>query len=472
MSDVKTKFTSDAQQAIKEIEKLQKSMVKLREENAALASGTRQAARENRTFYSEQIRGATHMVTGLFTVHKAVHLVTDAYREWRQEVKLLGEESKKQAADLTHTLAKTGDLLAGKQVEAFIARSEVDADVMRASIEGVSDAAPTLPLKRRLDLSLQAGRSAVAHGDPTGVGGLLGQVVKIDPRLSADDALDVATMLRQSAGGRAAELSGRKSIQSAEMLVGSGAASPEDALGLLTAVLRNEGDVKTVDKIAARIAEPGERVKARRGHRLTPDEIAQNAFIDMTPNERFEAVLRDDATRKLVLGDADAARFERIKRPGVTAAARGVREAMRTDLGARQIEGLMDFEAGRQHAANVDAETRNKAAGDPLGNRAQSAARAKIELDTLLKEQVNSGQIGPLGVATAKADFQLGALINQIDEAIFGRPRHMDPDSRVTGFYTQMVDLARKQLETQEKALDAQRNQRRLPDPDAHRERN
>ncbi|MBL9125833.1 MAG: hypothetical protein JNG90_19485 [Planctomycetaceae bacterium] len=479
-TEVKTKWVGDADQAIKEIEKLQKAVVKLQSAQVANTNASKKAARESQLAITEQIHGVGKMVAGLFTIEKAVDVVRDSYREWKELIKEVGEEADKSATQLVHLISKTGDLLHGREIEAFVKGRNLSPEVFGEAFGAVSNASPSLGRERRLELAEVVARSNVVHGQPDQLGSLVGQIAQIDPGLSAGDTMDVATLLRQKAGARAEELTSRNSIQAAMMLVETQAMTAKEAFGLMATVLQNEGSTKTLDKLAAAIKEPGERVETKRGVKLTPEQLAHNAFIDATPAERYGMVMNDPTVRRAILGNADAARFGRIKDNDVLAAFNEVDQAMRTDLAEREREALLGFGAGRQHLADAQSSGRNKAASRALGESIEVQARqlAQQELDTILKEQHSAGAIGMLGAMSTRWNFMTGQMAADLLPGFYGPGGAGVGENTISEFYVQLLENARRELELMEKQNqllernnELQRNRPRpLPNPEAHRE--
>lgn len=464
---IKNTVTADAGQAIREIDRLQKELVKLRESNLALASGARINARENRTWMSEQLRDAKHMVTSLLTVRHAVGIVTEAYREWRDEMTKVSQAADESSAAMVRTLSKTGDLMAGAEVERAVAGARgVSRQAAIEALEGVSGAAPTMQRGRRLAVAIETARGAVAHGDSRGVGGLAGQIAEILGTTSAEDVLDVVTALRQAAGGRAEELTGRKTIEGVKLLTESGAASGEEALALVSAIMRREGSPELVNKVAALVTEPGELEVPRRGERLSPEAAARNAFIQMTPRERYEAMLRDPAIRRAKLGEAGAARFGRVTPADVAAAMGDIERAKRSDLATRQVEALGGFAAGERQATVAELGREREGIDERLAaqGRARRLARENFELEQ--RQLQAEGRIGPLGAWINRRRFGLGEFAAQ-----YAPQGYREGDDTSLGYYQKMLAVAEEQLRLQRESNELARNRRQLPDPHAHDEK-
>lgn len=321
MAKAKLEFSADAEVVAKALDKANHELAQLKAQMVDLTAATKRQQNEAAGVFGTSIRGAEDLYARLAGTVGVVHLVTGAYADWRQEMERLAAAQRSFEKDLVRTLARSGDLARGRQIEQALENVPgVTREQARAAFEGVTGAAQELPLNQRIRLAGRVAQSAPLGADLTQLGAAAGELTGVLPGQGAGRVTDIAGKLQQLAGDELAEV-GSKPFQAAvQGLVESGAATPEQALGFAIATLRANQPLKFVGNLAKKLG--GQK----------------------DPRAAFQGVLGDEGFRRKFLG-RDALIADQIVAAGPEALAGEIAGA--EGFQAQQLAELGGSLAGR-----------------------------------------------------------------------------------------------------------------------------
>lgn len=465
MTDIKTVYTTDATQAQREIEKLQRETVKLREKNQQLANSTRENAKAASAGNSEMIKGAAVAVAGLLSVKAAVGAVTQAYSEWREEMKQLGVEHVKVSEKIVHELAGAGLSQQAQQWQDWIERFPgATRETVMAGMAGVTASAAGVDETRRKELISTAVSLELPFGNAQQIGELLGHLEKLDPSKSADDLGDLAAKILADSGKFAGEMISKKFLEAGELFQRAGAGSLEEFLGLGMEMVTNQLSPKLVETIALSLQDRGEVVERQRGGpELTPEQMGKNRFAAAgDARQALELLLGDREVAAAVLGKDQASRLSLLKPDALSRGAAGMREAMAGDRMQAEREALERSEAGRTLLRERSTQSRLEEAKTPMGIE---GARRQAVYDRLEAALIETGH-NWLTRAIAKGVVKFAETAYDIDTSTGTMGIFASAFDRMLQRADQQTGL----LEQQNELLRDLRGQRPQNNPHAHNE--
>lgn len=462
MADVKTKFVGDAQQAVKEIEKLERSMVKLREKNAQLAAGTRETAKASRSANSALIAGASSAVASLLSVQRVVGFVKQAYAEWHAEVQKLGQAHAKVTTEMVHQFAGAGILPQGAEWQEFVERFPgATKETVLAGMKGVTASAVTADTAKRKELISTAVGLQPVFGDAAQAGELVGHLAKLNPEMKSGDLGDIAATLLADAGDYVSDVTSKRFLEAGELFKKSGAASTEEFLGLGLEALTKNISPRVLDTVGLKLGDRGEVITRKRGQAaLTPEQEAHNRFAGAASGrEALELLMNDPAVAQQVLGPDNAERLALLGPDAMQRGATRIRGAMETDAMDTARQQLKEFEAGRDHLRRQTTAANLEKAGQKSG---EEGDLHQVVVDRLTTQGLEEGQ-GFVRRGIARAELAVKRVMHDIA-----------PQTATGQQYERMVRNAEQQttlLEQQNNLLRDLKPRPALPDPDEHRER-
>lgn len=280
----------------------------------------------------DQVKEIGHMVLGLASIEKGVEFVLDAYGEWREEMKKLGQEHKAFADDLAKSVGASGDIRDAPKIEAIANRMQYASLAETTSaFKEVRGAAPGMDEKRRQELAEAAARTAPLT-DAGQMGRLMGNLGQMLPEKSGEELAGMGLKLQHLGGNSADQLSSNNFLKAAKILQ-KGGMGTEESLGLGVTALQENLSPKLLETLAVGIETAPEMVQQkkqkprRRGEAaeppepLTADEEAQNRLAaTKSIQERLELARNDKAVREHLLGAKGSAEFDLITGSGKTGA--------------------------------------------------------------------------------------------------------------------------------------------------------
>lgn len=429
MGLVKFRTTSDIKDVERDHQKLQRENAKLIEQNHKLTQASKEAQREGSRAMQRQsslvgdgIKGFASMASGVLGVGGAVATVTQAYGQWRQEVEAFGQRHREFTQGLVRDLSTTGDLLQGAEVQRAIeSMPGATREQAKQAFVGISDAAPTESLKRRLALTREVVKQAATGQDLAGLGGVVGELAKTFTDKSADDLLDIATTLRSQAGKNIGQIASREFLGSADALAQAGIRR-ERALGLGVAALQSNVSPEAINALARAIAQPGEKVAAKtervqfvdeRGRVGTREQalplgekdLAKNRFIDADAQERLRLLLNDKITREAVLGAEQAVRIGQIDPQRFAQRSAEIIRSQRGDAAKLEREALSQFAAGAEAISEQQSKVERDKATRLLAAREAQAQRAQEFI------QAETSDLGPVARFRAMTEARLNRMV-------------------------------------------------------------
>ncbi len=263
-----------------------------------------------------------------------VGTVVGQYQKWIEVLDKAGAAADKFHGNVLKTLAGAGDLLAGKELEAFFSsvKGVKRGDVV-AAFEGVSGAAPTMGRERRKQIAKAASYLAPAGLDVGATAAAAGELGDTFQKKAADDLVDLAVMLQQTAGRDAGRLTSPEFIRGLKNLQATGAMPAEMTLALGTQALQREVAPEVLTRVANVLT--GEFGAKRYG--------AQ--FAGAGAAERWKMLQADPSLQKRLLGE-QAIGFSRLSVPDAQKMAAQLYTAQTEDVAFQQRVALKRFEAG------------------------------------------------------------------------------------------------------------------------------
>lgn len=272
----------------------------------------------------DQVKEIGHMVLGLASIEKGVEFVLDAYGEWREEMKKLGQEHKAFADDLAKSVGASGDIRDAPKIEAIANRMQYASLAETTSaFKEVRGAAPGMDESRRQELAEAAARTAPLT-DAGQMGRLVGNLGQMLPDKSGEELAGLGLQAQHQAGNSADQLSSNKFLEAVKILQKGGMAA-EESLGIGTTAIQENLSPKLLESLAVGIETAPEMVQQkkqkprRRGEAaeppepLTADEEAQNKLAATTSiKERLELAKNDKSVRDHLLGQKGSSEFELI----------------------------------------------------------------------------------------------------------------------------------------------------------------
>jgi len=409
MSFLKQTFDGDTSRIEAAYGRIQRDNAKLIAQNQQLA---RQSARSQRSFSSGMHSGARqiqNMATQYITLTAGVDMVTRAYAGWREEMQNLGDEHTKFAAKAIRAITETGDLASSKKIRGRLETMPgATAEQALAAFSGVSAGVPEADLERRLKLARRVARQAPTGVDLEQVGELAGEMAKRMPGKKAGDIVDLATKLRAEAGGNIQKVATGQFWKAVGILQDTGAATPEQAMGITLEGMKKGMRAEAVITAAAKIED----------FKPSKTDPLHKTFAAAGPKDRLEMLLSDKAMATSILGD-QGVRLSQIDRGEAMRLAGAFGQAQREDFAFQQVRNLKESvwgqEALREHQTALKLDRSTRAAG-------LREAQTQRAIDIVKAETQDEGWWAQAHAQRfAKADRWLGASAKQILEATMHR---------------------------------------------------
>lgn len=231
------------------------------------------------------------MIGSLISTVAVVGTVTAAYRQWRSEIESMGGAHRTFSQKLTAELATAGDLTQGPKVSAAINAPGAGTPEQRtAAFAGIREAAPLIPLDKRLALMQEVSKQAPTGVDLKGLGGLAGTLADIKPGAGAGDIMDMAVAIQAKAGAGAEKFGGDKFLRAVKSQVAAGK-TPEEAFGFALAAI--DANVSADAITQAAVGGKPSREQAFQLARVKPEAVKART------QELIEAQRTDAATARL-----------------------------------------------------------------------------------------------------------------------------------------------------------------------------
>lgn len=381
MADMTLKWEAHDKNVVAELDKMNKAMEGLREQNRKLSEETKHHHDETHGWMQEQVHSIGAMAASYVTVEKAIEAVTGVYDGWKDKMKEVAESHEGFIQKLMRDLTMAGDAAHADQIKTWAESGGGTPEQKRQALAGVTQAAPQESLERRLELANQVSRQAASGIDMGAAGQAAGNLARIAPGKSADDVQDINMLLMQKLRGGSERLTGDAFLRGIAPLIESGGMSLEDALGLgASATAKNQklGFMTHLGELATASQEDLTK-DIKPGVAPTTDQIARSKLAGMNAKERIEAVMGDHELAVAGLGKDAAYQLGR-NTPGEIAKWRQeMLAAQANNIGSR-VAGA-DTEVGRaalgaQSAAEQEAAYEARLGpGQALLARARKSAR-------------------------------------------------------------------------------------------------
>ena len=197
---VKQVFSGDSKDLVKAYQDVQRENIKLREENRRTVEESKRGSREIVEGFGEQLKGIGQTVIGLYSLERAVDTVKEAYADYTKELKELGEEQKRQAADRARALGSAGNI---PKTRAFERASQGGtfgtAAEFTQAFGAAGDVARNLSYERKVGIAHFAAEGSVLK-DPAELARAAGAIAEMMPQKGNQEAVDLAYRLQQLTG--------------------------------------------------------------------------------------------------------------------------------------------------------------------------------------------------------------------------------------------------------------------------------
>lgn len=297
MAEIKQSIVTDSEQTKREMRAMVDEIQKLRD-------AQRQVHQESKEGHDEYIAGAQEAgqevianVAGLVTLEKTVEKVSEAYREFVEEIKNAGRARQEFETRATPKLVDMNLIGHGAQVMAEIGGSGLDRDQALATLTGLAQGDRTKQVAIDPKETAAAFNAAKLYlGDQQAqhdVAMLQSRLGTFLPGMSAEKRASAAVALRQMMPDNATELLNPATMLGARELASTGAFSPMQALGFEAAGINKQ----LGPRFAAELAEMLDKhvstiahAQTRRGVEakpLTAEEIQQNEYAGADKAKRL-----------------------------------------------------------------------------------------------------------------------------------------------------------------------------------------
>jgi hypothetical protein len=335
------------------------------------------------------------------------------YHDWEERINKVAEANAKLAKGQNAMLANAGNLASGPQFEAWqkqMVTSGFTREQAQKAFTGAGAGAPTLGFAGQAAIAAEAMRAAPTGKDIGAHAELAGRLSMAMPKASPRQLSNIVQYLQTTLGARkSGELLSEGFLGGVRALGDTGAATPEQAIGMGAAASLAEMPTGIVERLAAKVNAPMEH-KGRRGARLTEDEVIHNRFADASGPERLKMLLTDPEVQRSVLGERLAGRFPRLTDAAIQAQAAGVLGAEGGDLVGAQLTGLESTSAGRQAIwEQGEASKTDQLAMDKL-ERARSYTNAKDFVQRTIDQRASKEKWSGVRRWIAQKDFELSTF--------------------------------------------------------------
>jgi hypothetical protein len=433
MADMTLKWEAHDKNVVAELEKMNKAMEGLREQNKKLSQESKQHHEEAHGFLQEQTHELTSMAMSYVSIEKAIDVVVDGYREWME---LLDEAAKKHrdfTQDVMKQLTMAGDAAHADDIAKWASHGSGTKEQMMSALAGVTNAMPEASLSQR-----QALASQVAIQAPTGIsmeaaGGGAGTLARFAPGKSADDVQDINMLLMQKLRGGQDRLTNDAFMRGVGSLIDSGAMGFEEALGMGgLAVSKNQklGFMTKLGELATASSQDLTK-DLKPGEAPNPEQVLKSQLAGMSPKERIAAVMGDHQMAVAGLGNDAAFQLGRLPKADRERWQQSLVEAQANNIGSR-IEGT-DTEVGKQVLAESSLRKQKQELEEKLGPRQALLKMAAESYQTGMTDQY-----GAAGMMLAKSvrgvmgagEFLGGKSAQESDIEQFSREKAVDPEIR------------------------------------------
>jgi hypothetical protein len=389
MSQAKLEITGDTQHAQRENDKLTKQVAKLREEVRQLGQQSKKSAKESHDAFSAAGSNLAKTITGMVTVEAGVSAVVGLYSNWRAEVDKLTAAHDKLTANIVKTAAATGNLGRGADLERFVkGQRGVTREQATEAFLGVAGAGVDMSFERKAAIA-----GLVAKQAPTGVklqeaGSLAGDLGELFGDKSAGDVVDLATKSRAMAGDKAQQLGSDEFMRAMRGMVSAGM-TPEQAMGRALGALDNDQNLKQFTALGSALtAGQGTYGQDRK------DTAAEKAFDKATPQERIKMLENDPALARKVLGGTGGFKLQQSDGGGLEARVSALKDAQTENFAQQQLGQLGTFESGREALEEQEIAAAKDPQDASIGARGSRLNRTRKKLQTAAVEQF--GEAGRL----------------------------------------------------------------------------
>jgi exonuclease VII small subunit len=418
MGEIKQTFTSD-------ISDLENKLAKLQSEQLKLKDKMRETAREGKRGhdeFNESLRGSIAPLTGLVTKYASlgagVAALNQAYAEYHERVKASAEAQERLNQAQIAGQTKAGLLQQGPAVDAAlnaIIRQGATREQAQAALFGVGEGGANLTLPRRKDIAESVARLAPMGSteDLKSVAQIAGRVAEFLPDKSPTEITSLVETMRTRVGAaRAEQLTSRQFMGGVRALAESGAATPEEALGLATTAMMKDVSPQLLERVFSKVAAPMSAPKRHPGRAPTPKEIAEERFASASKAERLNLLLSDEDVQEAVAGERLAGRLGRLAPGDIAAETARLTAAEGRDVIGDELSALGQTKAGRRvlHAQGLASERDVRSAG-----RADEGL-AWQDLDALVERKLADSGASTMGYYMRKTDIGLShgaAMFNE-----------------------------------------------------------
>lgn len=275
-----------------------------------------------------------------------VSIVEHEYSAWKQTISELGQEHARVARELATTLVTTGAGMRGAELEQALGQIPgVTPQQAAATYEAIRAASPGLSQERSVALTQTAAQEAVTGIAPDRLrdfSAAVGELADKFPEKSPEALADLATVLREQAGGKFAEVTSDRFQRTIGEMKAAGM-SGEQALGLLVAGGRAEIDPRTMESVALALAS-----KEGPGRVRSPEDALKNEFQRTAPGlARLSMLQQRPDVARAVLGPGYDTKLAQISVDDISQ----VTSALEFSQGAFGRSLMPSSEAGSRAAA-------------------------------------------------------------------------------------------------------------------------
>lgn len=325
-----------------EVDKLKKKFDDLNNTTKRHHDDTKKGFASVTSKINEGVASLGKMALSLFTVDRAIGVVTAEYEDWIAQSQKLADNHDHLHKSIIATLSAAGQLAHAADFEER-ARSVpgATASQFRTAFGAIQQSAPGLGYERQVELATQAAPLAVLGVDMQQFGAALGDIAEANPQKTAKDLVDLADAVRRMTGDKFGEISGDSTQRIVAELQGAGMEGTR-ALGLMVAGRQANLSPKTMETLALALASQ----EGPKGGKLTADDRLNNKFLAIQgPEARLAALQGNAAMARAVLGDGYDTRLGLLT-PAAIAGTAG--ELARPAPAAGQIAALPASRAGAE----------------------------------------------------------------------------------------------------------------------------
>lgn len=514
MSRIQTTFTSDDSQIQRSLDKMQRNVEKLIEKQKALMAAAKEggaaavdAATQNgaaiqrlqqetlklqdqekkrqeenkrhggqfSSMISDQLGSLKSMVLGYASVTAAVSAVVGAYKSWHAEMKALAESSERFNKENLKGLAQSRGglenapaLIEAQQEHPIATRAQV-----AAAQQGVAEAAPSLPIQQRINISNELARAAPLFPDPADMrqfANAAGELADTLPDFKPADIADLALSLQRQGGLKTEQIADPAFQRATKILRDTGAMKPLEALSVGAEAIDANLDPKSIEKLAAKLTEKFKPPPVPVGRATTADEKLVQAFAkEKDAGARLEMLRSSQALQQKVLGDNLANKFKQIDFDKAFKRAAVMERDVSGDYVQERVNLLKKTPEGKEALIGQDTARQLDVVNQKEEDRGRALERTRLKLDQMLKEddlnwltrwraKLNFEMRNAFNELTGTSDAAAKALLDTAESSL--APQVKAAVQNVTGMNIEEDRRARDFLK-QEKALREEEDTRR-----------